>query len=190
MKPVTGIILSGGQSSRMGSDKGFVLFKGKPLIEHALKLIRPLCREILISANHEDYRVYGYPVINDTVQSIGPLGGISSCLPLASFQNVFITGCDIPEISDDILQEMFDMLMKYDMISLRLPNNRIQPLPLGMSKKALPIIEMQLNSGHFALHDLIMACQTYPEMTSAVINIEKSPVNINTIADLNNYETP
>ena len=106
------------------------------------------------------------------------------------FQNVFITGCDIPEISDDILQEMFDMLMKYDMISLRLPNNRIQPLPLGMSKKVLPIIEMQLNSGHFALHDLIMACQTYPEMTSAVINIEKSPVNINTIADLNNYETP
>ena len=75
---ITGIILSGGKSLRMGQDKGLMSLDGKFMIEHVIDHIKPLCKQILISANQEEYHKFGYPVVRDEIKDIGPAGGIVS----------------------------------------------------------------------------------------------------------------
>jgi len=66
----SGIILAGGQNSRMGIT----------LIEHAIAILAPLCGNIIISANHDHFDSYGYPVVGDLFPGCGPMGGIFSAL--------------------------------------------------------------------------------------------------------------
>ena len=58
---VTGIILSGGKSSRLGEEKGLALFQNKPLITYAIDILTPVCDDIVISANNQldDYAKFG-----------------------------------------------------------------------------------------------------------------------------------
>ena len=51
MNQYTAIILAGGKSSRMGEDKGLMLYNGKPMIQHVIDAVLPLTNCILISAN-------------------------------------------------------------------------------------------------------------------------------------------
>jgi len=54
-KKLTGIILSGGKSSRMGYEKGLIFFNGKPMIEYSVSVLSQFCDEILICANNPCY---------------------------------------------------------------------------------------------------------------------------------------
>ena len=81
---LTAIILSGGKSTRMGQDKGLMEIKGKPMIQYVIDNITPVCSQIIISANQDEYKKFGYPVINDNIMDTGPAGGIGSSLPLSS----------------------------------------------------------------------------------------------------------
>ena len=69
-KNITGIILSGGQSSRMNREKGLCLLNGKPMIEHIIDELAPICNDILISTNKEEYAYLGYPLIKDKFDKI------------------------------------------------------------------------------------------------------------------------
>lgn len=65
---ITGLILAGGQGSRMGGvDKGLEPLLGRPLIEHAIERLRPQVGSLAISANRNfaDYAGYGFPVFRD-----------------------------------------------------------------------------------------------------------------------------
>lgn len=183
---VTGIILSGGKSSRMGTEKGLVQYRDRKLIEFSLQMIKSFCHEIFISANTEEYKTLGYPVIFDEIKNIGPLGGIYSCVKLAKNEKVFVTACDIPEFDSMILQSMFQISTKADIVYLKLPTGRIQSLPLVLSKKILNTIELQINKKQYALRDLISKSVDTTGIKSCDLSISKEPRNINTLNDLNN----
>jgi len=113
---ITGIILSGGRGSRMGGiDKGFAELAGKPLVEHAITLLRPQVDSIIISANRETerYAQYGYLVVRDTDHEFsGPLSGIASCLFHARTPLAMIIPCDMPYLPDDLVMRMHNTLEK------------------------------------------------------------------------------
>jgi len=77
---ITGSILAGGESRRMGTEKGLVDFRGKPMIAYAVDAFLPYCDQILISANNASYNYLGFQVVKDEFPDSGPLGGIYSCL--------------------------------------------------------------------------------------------------------------
>jgi molybdenum cofactor guanylyltransferase len=77
---ITGIILAGGQSSRMGTDKAMLQIDGKTLMERAIEICKPICHEILISSNNPKHENFGFTVIPDEIKNCGPMGGIYSCL--------------------------------------------------------------------------------------------------------------
>lgn len=103
---MTGIILAGGKSSRMGSDKGFVMYGGKPLIQYAIDLLKNNTDEIIIIANDKKYEQFGYPVFKDEIKDIGPMGGIYTGLLHCSTSYAFVLSCDMPFMSEVVVHHL------------------------------------------------------------------------------------
>ena len=77
MSAVTGLVLAGGQGSRMGGvDKGLQPFRGKSMVAHVIERLAPQVGEILINANRnvEAYQAFGHRVVPDSISGFaGPL---------------------------------------------------------------------------------------------------------------------
>jgi molybdopterin-guanine dinucleotide biosynthesis protein A len=103
---LTGLILAGGQGSRMGGrDKGLVAYRGRPLIDHVIERIAPQVDELLISANRnlDDYARRGYRIVTDTLPDFqGPLAGVLAGLRVASHEWVLTAPCDMPHLPGDL----------------------------------------------------------------------------------------
>jgi molybdopterin-guanine dinucleotide biosynthesis protein A len=77
---ITGFVMAGGKSSRMGTDKASLSLNGKTLLEHALTTVRQVAKEVFILGSHQLYGDYGAEVIEDIFPGCGPLGGIHAAL--------------------------------------------------------------------------------------------------------------
>ncbi|MFC2124297.1 molybdenum cofactor guanylyltransferase [Bacteroidota bacterium] len=131
----TGIILAGGQGRRMGMEKGLTQFLGKPLIEHVIDAIKPLCDDITISANSSSYDYLGISVINDVLQDTGPSAGIHACLESSLNYINIIVPCDMPLVSASFFRCLLAYSEDYD-ITVTEVEERIQPL-CGIYKKSI-----------------------------------------------------
>ena len=109
-KIITGIILSGGKSSRMGSDKGFMKYNGKAFIQHSIDALNPLVTEIIIVSNNADYDVFGLKRIEDIMKNAGPLAGLYSGLKESKTDYNLVLSCDIPLIKTVVLQKLVDAI--------------------------------------------------------------------------------
>ena len=107
---VTGIVLAGGQGSRMGGvDKGLQPFRGKPMVVHAIERFAPQVDEFLINANRnpEAYARFGHRVIADEIAGFaGPLAGFERGLAHASNALVATVPCDSPFLPRDLVQRL------------------------------------------------------------------------------------
>jgi molybdopterin-guanine dinucleotide biosynthesis protein A len=109
---VTGLILAGGRGSRLdGRDKGWVAYRGRPLIEHALARLRPQVDAVVISANRnlDAYRALGVPVIADDPEFgafAGPLAGILAALRGAPSEWLAVVPCDAPMLAPDLVARL------------------------------------------------------------------------------------
>lgn len=115
---ITGVVLAGGRSSRMGgSDKGLICVAGRPLVEHVITSLRPQVDCLLISANRNlrRYEAYGFPVIEDETDSYqGPLAGIASAMRLAKTDYILTVPCDSPLLPCALAERMLSMLVQGD----------------------------------------------------------------------------
>ena len=107
-KDITGIILAGGKSSRMGTDKGFLSLNDKPFIQYSIDALKPLVSEIMIVSDDSKYYVFGLKRVNDITKNAGPVAGICSGLEASATDYNLILSCDIPLINSEILQQLID----------------------------------------------------------------------------------
>jgi molybdopterin-guanine dinucleotide biosynthesis protein A len=114
MGDLTGVVLAGGQGSRMGGvDKGLQPFRGKPMVAHVLERLSPQADEILINANRnpEAYADFGHRVIADEIAGFaGPLAGFERGLAHASGDLVVTVPCDSPFLPLDLVSRLRDAL--------------------------------------------------------------------------------
>ena len=151
----TGIILSGGKSSRMGSDKGLLILNGKPLIQYSIDVLKELCSEIIICANNPAYDTFGYPVIKDVYPDLGPIGGIYTGLLNSGSESNFILSCDMPFINPQII---IYLLSNRDKSLASIPThgkNIIEPLCALYSKAILPQLKKQIRNKDLKLMNLL-----------------------------------
>ncbi len=141
---MTGIVLSGGESRRMGTNKAFLCLEGQPLIEHILRIMRSLFPRIIIVTNTPmAYVSYGVDVVADAVHKRGPLTGIYSGLLASSDEHNFVVACDMPFLNAGLLSYMAGLVGRYDIVA---PSIRglLEPLHAIYARKLLPVIEDRL----------------------------------------------
>ncbi|MBN1597563.1 MAG: molybdenum cofactor guanylyltransferase [Bacteroidales bacterium] len=181
---ITGIILSGGKSRRMGAKKAFLNYRGKPLIEYSVDILERYCSEILISANEPGYDEYGYKVIEDKIKNIGPVGGILSTVEECHNDNFLVTACDIPEIDENLISDIAGALKQNDLVILIDKENKIHPLPFAGNKKIISELNKQIRSNNYKLHELLRSVLNNGSFKVETILIGAGLKNINTKEDL------
>lgn len=100
---ILGVVLSGGRSSRFGSNKAFALFHGEKMIVRILNTMSAVFSNVVIAANTSwKYEGLGFKVIKDSIPNRGPLGGIVTALRLAD--KIFVCACDMPFVNKDSIE--------------------------------------------------------------------------------------
>ncbi len=131
---ITGIILAGGKSSRMGCDKGLMLLNNKPFITYIIEAMKPLVNDIIIVSNNSEYDVFNEKCIKDLIEDAGPLAGLYTGLFHTKTEINLVLSCDVPMIITSILETLLNPAYEYfDIVQLQ---NKDQTIPLiAMYKK-------------------------------------------------------
>lgn len=99
----TGIILAGGKSSRMGTNKALLELNGRRVIERIADRLGKITDELLIVTNHfADYEFLKLPMTEDRWKGMGPLAGIEAGLSLSNTEYNLVAACDMPFISVEL----------------------------------------------------------------------------------------
>ena len=138
---ITGIILCGGKSSRMQTNKALLKLGDKTVIEIVAAKLKSIFNEVLISANDsKEYDFLKLPVVNDIFIGKGPLAGIHSALKYSSTKKNFIISCDMPLISVELINYLINLNTEKSIL-LPKSNGRIQQLCGIYSKSVIDEIE-------------------------------------------------
>lgn len=117
MDKCSAIILAGGASTRMGTDKAFLELDGVPLIARVLERVRALADDILISANDEArFAALNVRVVPDVIPNAGPLAGICAGLESAVHEVAIVVACDMPLLNVRLLDYMRAFAPEYDVV--------------------------------------------------------------------------
>jgi molybdenum cofactor guanylyltransferase len=124
---VTGVVLAGGMSTRMGRDKALLMLEGKPFIQHVAEALQEVFPEVLISANTSAYDFLGLPIVNDLHRDCGPLGGMHAALAAVKSPYIFVAPCDIPRLHPAIIATLLSG-GKWHMVAIASTVDGLQPM--------------------------------------------------------------
>lgn len=185
---VTGIILAGGRSSRIGADKAFIKIGNKTLIENTFDLITDYCKKILISSNNKEG--YSFPehwIIPDYRQGLGPIGGIYSCLKLSGTENNLVVAVDIPFINNGLIQFLLSNMADAELVIPITGNGKAEPLCAVYKKSLLPHLEKMIAENNLKVQNLMHYCKSKKLHVSTEQEFYHNRLfhNVNTPDDLN-----
>lgn len=155
---ITGIILAGGKSSRIGVNKSLLEIHGKKVIEYIKDILITVFKNVILISNESSiYNFLNLPVYPDIHKNKGPLCGIHSGLNNSLNEKNFILSCDMPLVSKELINYITKYWTKKNIIVTSV-NGKIQPLCGIYKKSTVPYIERQLNdvqAGNFSIHKLL-----------------------------------
>ena len=180
------IILAGGKSSRMGTDKGLLLVNNKPIMAYLLETCQQISEEILIVSNTDDYAQFGYPIVKDTFLNIGPMGGVQAGLSQSKSDVNLVLSCDVPLVSVDLLMAITKTYLPGVKAVFSKHNQTIHPL-IGLYHRTIlkPIADLIKIQQYRLIHlcnlesIILLDLSHFPE---------KEFLNLNTKDDLANFK--
>lgn len=144
---LTGLVLAGGASRRMGRDKAFLELDGRLLIQIVVNRMKGVCAEVLIvSGDAECYTGFGVPVVEDRFPGVGVLGGLHAGLGAAAFDLSLAVGCDMPFLNPDLLRAFAAWAKGYD-VTLLCRGGYTEPLHAAYRRTCLPAMEAVIRAG-------------------------------------------
>ena len=146
---ITGFILAGGKSQRMGTNKSLLMIGSLTVIERVVNLIRKIFREVIIITNQPgEYSFLELPTYEDIYKNTGPLAGIHSALVHTSTEKNFIISCDMPLMTEDVIKYLAEYPTN-KLITIAKADEFVQQLCGLYSKSLVPniknIIEMNMS---------------------------------------------
>jgi molybdopterin-guanine dinucleotide biosynthesis protein A len=151
---ITGIVLSGGRSIRMGENKAFIQIEGAPIIKRIHDLFKELFQEVIIVTNQRDlFSNFDSKIYSDLIPNKGALGGLYTGIFFSSFRHSFCVACDMPFIKRSLVQYLIENMKDEDVIVPRTKDG-LQPLHAIYSKDCLDPIRMMIGEGKQKIIDI------------------------------------
>jgi len=153
---ISAFILCGGKSSRMQTEKGLVIFRNKPFIQHIIDAVKSVTLNIFLVTENTDYKQFGFPLISDIYRDKGPVGAIFSALKNTATNDNLILSCDIPLITIAILNDLINSHAKTEKsITIASEFEKSHPLIGVYNKSVAPIFEKSIINNELKLMSLI-----------------------------------
>jgi molybdopterin-guanine dinucleotide biosynthesis protein A len=186
--PVTGVVLAGGRSSRMGGrDKAFAAVGGEPIAVRTLRLFRALFPQVVVATNRPDrYRGFDVETVCDLFPGRGPLAGIHAGMHVARHPHVFVAACDMPGLDADVILFLLGRIGEADAVVPRWEDD-IEPLHAVYAVRLLPRIEEALAGGRHALRDFLPRVRVdyvAEDELRRISGTARSMLNVNTPEEL------
>lgn len=164
---ITGILLAGGLSKRMGVEKGTLRIGSLQLYQYALKVLEELCDEILISTCKEASFQERHRMVCDEIQGIGPMGGIYTCLKQSANDLNIVLSYDMPLVSSALIDHLLGERQSWDIVLPALVEERPEPLCGIYMKHTIPTFEKLISQRRYAVHHALT------EVNSKIVLIDK-----------------
>ncbi len=147
--PLTGLVLAGGASLRMGADKALLMVDGRPLVQRAADLLGGICDDVLIaSGDGRRLAVAGAQQVADAVPDGGPVAGILAGLQASRTPLVAVVAVDMPFASAAVLTLLADLAVTgVHPVVAPVADGRLQPLHAVWAVHSVPILQRRLGQG-------------------------------------------
>jgi molybdopterin-guanine dinucleotide biosynthesis protein A len=183
---LTGVVLAGGRSRRMGADKALLDLGGAPMIRRVLDALAASCAHVLIVAKDaQAYAALGVPVVIDVVPDQAPLVGLCAGLRAATTPWVFAAACDLPFLSPAAVRLLADAAEGHD-AAVPYVDGRWHPLHAVYVTAAVGPLEARWREGTRALHTAVAGLRVRPVSASDLAALDaglRTLRNVNTPAE-------
>lgn len=184
IETITGVILAGGKSSRMGKDKALLPYKGKPLIQTVLERMRTVFSKVVVSVQPDDaFGDLKADRVADHYPGSGPLGGITSVMEKGE-EHIFCVACDMPFLNSGLMEYICN-LDGFDAV-IPVWQDRLQVLHALYSRTMLPLFQSALQGGQLRISDAFSKANIRYISDREIRNIDPDGAsfsNLNTPAD-------
>ncbi|ALX47916.1 molybdenum cofactor guanylyltransferase [Lentibacillus amyloliquefaciens] len=154
---ISGVILAGGKSSRMGKTKSLLNINGKPAIAHIADEVKNFCDDTAVIANEPaSYHFLGLNLYRDRYEDKGPLAGIETAIYHIDADVYVLAACDMPFIDKAIFQHLIQSLGNAEAV-IPIYNERMHPLSGIYTKDVLPHIQKLLDNDERKIRTLFKA---------------------------------
>lgn len=199
--PVSGYVLAGGRSSRMGQDKALLPMDGRTLLQHAVALGAEVCGSAVILSGPEgdDERnailSRSGRLVPDRIPHCGPLSGVHAALCDSASEWSLILPVDAPFLPAALLRRWIEACAKpeYDASWMRCGEQR-HPLPLLVRRSLRAALEEQLHAGMWSVREAVEAALPVQNVrrlaifrVEPTVEAERWFANLNTLKDLQRW---
>jgi molybdopterin-guanine dinucleotide biosynthesis protein A len=184
---MTGIILTGGKNTRMGTNKAFLDITGERLIDRTVTIFKDLFGEIILSTNSPlDYLDHDAVIVTDIIKNKGALGGIYTGLFFASHEHAFVSACDMPFLNKSFIEYMIEHCGDNDIVVPKSPDG-LQPLHAIYSRRCLPAIKRIIDRDQLKITGFYKGLKTLEIPEDVIKSYDpdgKMFINVNTREEL------
>lgn len=157
-RALSGVILCGGMSTRMGRDKAHLLVGDETLIERALRIVSALTPDVVLACGREPrYADLGRPLVCDRFPGAGPLAGLEAALSAAPAGYVVVLACDMPRADARLLERLLQHARTHDLdVALSRSGAGVEPLCGVWSTSMAPHVRAALERGERGVQSLLL----------------------------------
>ncbi|MBU6480564.1 MAG: molybdenum cofactor guanylyltransferase [Nitrospirae bacterium] len=152
---VTGVLLAGGKSRRMGEDKRYLVVGEQTLLERGLAVLRSIFQEVLVVIAQDSPPLdVDARVERDMVPDCGSLGGLYTGLMQATTPYVFVVACDMPFLDPAVIAQFTNRRATADIVMGKL-GARLHPMHALYGKRCLPVVEQMILARELKIQEMV-----------------------------------
>lgn len=174
MDPLAGLVLCGGESTRMGEDKSFLQYHARPQWQHLARLLQPLCTGVIVSCQVRQFSRLSEalpslphpPVLTADLPEYaghGPMSGLLTGFHRLPGHSILLVACDYPFLTTHELALLIGARRKdADAVCFAREKEGIdEPLVTVYERTAIPVIRECFEHGNYSLRDVLRKIRTH-----------------------------
>jgi molybdopterin-guanine dinucleotide biosynthesis protein A len=183
---ITGVVLAGGKSTRMGREKALLPYRGKNLIDAPIETLSAVFSNVVLSVkDSNDLPQYSRGKIVDQHTSIGPIGGITSVLKILN-QKIFCAACDMPFLNQALIEFICSVADADAVIPIW--QGRPEVLHALYSPALIPSLENAIVAGRYKITDALGNSNIRFIEEEAIKKFDPTGASFQNVNTLSDYE--